>query len=181
MFLLNYLYFFIITYYGIKFLFQPSGIMKNPLNKEQDMLLNGPEMFWILTFSTGLLAFSAPGALDLMAVRLLVLEILCFIGLFIAKGRAIWGLPFVLYVIYLIWIITGIFYSRLWIPSLSKILLSTSYRSICVQRSQEQRSFSESRNRRTMGSFCHGHIFIYPSCRIPFISGCYLVRYSPCP
>lgn len=111
MFLLNYLYFFIITYYGIKFLFQPSAIMKNPLNKEQDMLLNGPEMFWILTFSTGLLAFSAPGALDLMAVRLLVLEILCFIGLFIAKGRAIWGLPFVLYVIYLIWIITGIFYS----------------------------------------------------------------------
>lgn len=111
MFLLNYLYFFIITYYGIKFLFQPSGIMKNPLNKEQDMLLNGPEMFWILTFSTGLLAFSVPGVLDLVAIRLLVLEILCFFGIFISKERTMWTLPLILYVIYLIWIIIGIFYS----------------------------------------------------------------------
>ena len=111
MYLLNYLYFLIITYYGIRFLFQPTGIMKSPLNKEQSMLLEGPEMFWILTFSTGLLAFSAPGALDLMAVRLMVLEILCFFGLFFAKGRAIWTLPFILYAIYLIWITIGIFYS----------------------------------------------------------------------
>jgi len=111
MYLLNYLYFLIITYYGIRFLFQPTGIMKSPLNKEQNMLLEGPEMFWILTFSTGLLAFSAPGALDLMAVRLLVLEILCFIGLFVAKKHAVWTLPFILYVIYLIWITIGIFYS----------------------------------------------------------------------
>lgn len=111
MYLLNYLYFLIITYYGIRFLFQPTGIMKSPLNKEQSMLLEGPEMFWILTFSTGLLAFSAPGALDLMAVRLMVLEILCFFGLFGAKGRAIWTLPFILYAIYLIWITIGIFYS----------------------------------------------------------------------
>lgn len=111
MYLLNYLYFLIITYYGIRFLFQPIGIMKSPLNKEQSMLLEGPEMFWILTFSTGLLAFSAPGALDLMAVRLLILEALCIIGLFLSKGRVIWSLPLIIYIIYIIWIILGIFYS----------------------------------------------------------------------
>lgn len=111
MYLLNYLYFLIITYYGIRFLFQPTGIMKSPLNKEQSMLLEGPEMFWILTFSTGLLAFSAPMGLDLVAIRLFVLECLCIIGLFVTKDRAIWTFPLIIYIFFLIWITIGIFYS----------------------------------------------------------------------
>lgn len=49
--------------------------MKYPLDKHRKMWLDGPERFWILTFSTGLLAFSAPIGLDLMAVRLFVLEL----------------------------------------------------------------------------------------------------------
>ena len=86
--------------------------MKSPFDKTVQMRLSGPEMFWCLTFSTGLLAFSAPAGLDLMAIRLMVLEILCFLGLFVAKDKPIWSYPLVIYVIYLIWIAIGCFYSQ---------------------------------------------------------------------
>lgn len=61
MYLLNYIYFLIITLLGLKFLTMKRGVMVNPLNREQKMVMDGPEMFWVLTFSTGLLALSAPG------------------------------------------------------------------------------------------------------------------------
>ena len=93
MYLLNYLYFLIITYLGIKFLYSGGEIVKSPFDRTVKMRLSGPEMFWCLTFSTGLLAFSAPGTLDLMAVRLMVLEVLCFLGLFVAKDKPIWSYP----------------------------------------------------------------------------------------
>lgn len=111
MYLLNYLYFLIITYLGIKFLYSGGEIVKSPFDKTVQMRLSGPEMFWCLTFSTGLLAFSAPGALDLMAVRLMVLEVLCVLGLFVTKDKPIWSYPLIIYVIYLIWISIGCFYS----------------------------------------------------------------------
>lgn len=111
MYLLNYLYFLIITYLGIKFLYSGGEIVKSPFDKTVQMRLSGPEMFWCLTFSTGLLAFSAPGALDLMAVRLMVLEVLCVLGIFVTKDKPIWSYPLIIYVIYLIWISIGCFYS----------------------------------------------------------------------
>ena len=91
MYLLNYIYFLIITLLGLKFLTMKRGVMVNPLNREQKMVMDGPEMFWVLTFSTGLLALSAPGALDLMAIRLMVLEIFCIVGLFICKRSPQWS------------------------------------------------------------------------------------------
>lgn len=108
--LLNYLYFLIISYFGVKFLFSHGEVVRSPFDKDTQLQLNGPEMFWCLTFATGLMAFSAPGALDLMAVRLLVLEILCFIGLFVVKDKPVWTLPLVIYCIYLAWVIIGCFY-----------------------------------------------------------------------
>lgn len=111
MYLLNYFYFFIITGFGIKFLFQQSGIVQHPLYKNQWLSFNGSELFWTLTFSTGLLAFSAPGALDLMAVRLLVLEIFCLLGLFMAKYKPEWGIVSICYIFYIIWLLAGLFYS----------------------------------------------------------------------
>ena len=76
------------------------------------MVLDGREAFWVLTFSTGLLAFSAPGALDLMAIRLLVLEILLMTGLFMSGRSPVWSLPLIVYVVFLGWIIIGCFYSE---------------------------------------------------------------------
>lgn len=111
MYLLNYLYFLIITFLGYKWLTGSGRTLTNPLNRGQKMWLDGPEMFWVLTFSTGLLAFSAPGALDLMAIRLLVLEVFCIVGLFIVQRKAVWSAAGVLYIFYLLWICFGLFYS----------------------------------------------------------------------
>lgn len=111
MYLLNYLYFIIITSFGIKFLFQRAGKVRHPLNKEQMLSFDGPELFWTLTFSTGLLAFSAPGVLDLMAIRLLVLESLCLIGLFVVKRKPIWSASSIFYLFYIAWLLIGLSYS----------------------------------------------------------------------
>lgn len=112
MILLNYLYFLIITFIGYKWLASSGGTMTNPLNKQEQMWLDGPERFWVLTFSTGLLALSAPAGLDLMAVRLLVLEVFCLIGLlFICKRKPQWTAATVVYAVFILWLVIGLAYS----------------------------------------------------------------------
>lgn len=112
MYILNYIYFLIITAFGLKFLFQKQGIVTHPFYKDQKLIFTGPELFWTLTFSTGLLALSAPGVLDLMAVRLLILEVFCLIGLFIVKNRPVWSVTSLLYLIYVLWLIIGLSYTE---------------------------------------------------------------------
>ena len=112
MILLNYLYFLIITFIGYKWLTSPGGTMTNPLNKQEQMWMDGSERFWVLTFSTGLLALSAPAGLDLMAVRLLVLEVFCLIGLlFICKRKPQWTAASVVYAVFILWLVIGLAYS----------------------------------------------------------------------
>lgn len=111
MYLFNYIYFVIITLLGAKFLFQQRCKVEHPLHKKKYLLFDGPELFWVLTFSTGLLAFSAPGALDLMAIRLMVLEVFCVVGLFIVKRKPVWSLAVVIYSVYMLWLVIGIAYS----------------------------------------------------------------------
>lgn len=112
MILLNYLYFLIITFIGYKWLTSSGGTMTNPLNKQEQMWMDGSERFWVLTFSTGLLALSAPAGLDLMAIRLLVLEVFCLIGvLFICKRKPQWTAASIVYVVYILWLVIGLAYS----------------------------------------------------------------------
>lgn len=123
---LNILYFLIISYYGYSFLRSDGRIVKSPFDKTQLIALSGPEMFWVLTFATGLLAFSAPLSIDLMAIRLLVIMIFCFIGFGIVKNQPVWTLPLKLYCIYFLWLVIGLFYS----PSVSygvRVILKYSY------------------------------------------------------
>lgn len=87
------------------------GVMTNPLNRVQKMVMDGPEMFWVLTFSTGLLALSAPAGIDLMAIRLMVLEVFCLVGLFICKRSPQWSLAIIFYLIYIIWLVIGLSYT----------------------------------------------------------------------
>jgi len=108
---LNLIYFLIITRYGYKFLTSDGRILKTPFDKDSYMYLDGPEMFWVLTFSTGLFCLSAPLGLDLMAIRLGVLEILCLFGLRYTANKPVWSAPIKIYAIYLIWILIGCFYS----------------------------------------------------------------------
>lgn len=108
---LNIIYFLIITAYGYRFLQSDCKIVKGALNSEQTYHYSGTELFWCLTFATGLLAFSANVGLDLMAIRLLVLEIFCIIGLTVARRKAVLSFPLKIYIAFLIWIVIGIFYS----------------------------------------------------------------------
>lgn len=109
---LNYLYFIVITYYGVKFLYASSVTMRHPLESTERMQLDGPEAFMVLTFSTGLLALSGGRiGVDMMALRLFVLEVLCFLGLFVAGRRPAWSTALVLYAVYLCWLAVGCFYS----------------------------------------------------------------------
>ena len=129
MYLLNYIYFLIITLLGLKFLTMKRGVMVNPLNREQKMVMDGPEMFWVLTFSTGLLALSAPGALDLMAIRLMVLEIFCIVGLFICKRSPQWSPAIVRCLVSnRVELFSG---SRIWIPGNFEIPLSSVNNAFC--------------------------------------------------
>lgn len=112
MYYLNYLYFLVITVLGFWFLYGSGIVVRHPLDRSQQMKLNGPESLWLLTFSTGLLAFSAAAfGFDLMAIRLFVLEALCVLGLFVSKNKPVFSAAIWMYVIYLAWIIIGCFYS----------------------------------------------------------------------
>ena len=109
---LNYIYFAFITVLGVIFLFSVGWSVRSPFDRSQKLRFNGTEMLWVLTFGTGLLAFAAPGAIDLMAIRLLALELLCIIGTIMAKNSIAWSLPLLVYAAYLCWIIVGISYSE---------------------------------------------------------------------
>ncbi len=108
---LNILYFLIISWYGVKFLRSDGKVLKGALNPELTFQYSGPELFWVLTFSTGLLAFSLDVGLDLMAIRLLVLEILCLWGLSIAKNKPVFTTPLKIYIVFLVWLVIGLFYA----------------------------------------------------------------------
>lgn len=111
MFALNYLYFLIITMLLLKYLQMRSKKVKHPLLQRTILAFSGPEMFWTLLFSTGLLALSAPAGLDLMALRLLTLEIFCLMCLCYAKGTPSYSLPIVIHIVALLWLVVGCFYA----------------------------------------------------------------------
>lgn len=108
---LNLIFFLLITWYGYKFLLSDGAIVTSPFDKKIYMQLDGPELFWVLTFSTGLFCLSAPLGLDLMAIRLGVLELMCIIGLKYTRNKPVWSFPIIVYSLYLLWILIGCFYS----------------------------------------------------------------------
>lgn len=108
---LNIIYFIIITVYGYRFLRSDGKIVKGAFNKEELYHFSGTELFWCLTFSTGILAFSANVGLDLMAIRLMVLEIFCLVGIRIATNKSIVSFPLKIYIVYLVWLVIGLTYS----------------------------------------------------------------------
>lgn len=111
MFALNYLYFLIISMLLLQYLRCRSMKVKHPLLQREILTFSGPEMFWTLLFSTGLLSLSAPAGMDLMALRLLSLEIFCLMCLSYAKGKPAFPFPVVCYIIFMLWLVVGCFYS----------------------------------------------------------------------
>ncbi len=124
---LNYIYFIIISVFSLKLLLQREGKVRSSFDKRRVLLFTGPELFLLLIFATGLLAFSTDlGGLDLMAIRLFVLELFCIIGLYIANRKIGINIPVILYLIYMLWLFIGLFYS----PSATygiRVILKYSY------------------------------------------------------
>lgn len=108
---LNILYALILAIYGYRFLKSDGKIVKGALCKDESFHYSGTELFWCLTFATGSIALSLDVGLDLMALRLLVLEIFCIIGLRISTNQAVISAPLKIYIAFLIWITIGLIYS----------------------------------------------------------------------
>ena len=108
---LNIIYFLILTGLGYKYLYSDGKVVKGALNPNMTFQYSGIEIFWCLTFATGVLAMSANVGFDLMAIRLLILEIFCIIGMTMAINRPVVNLPMKIYIAYLLWIFIGLFYS----------------------------------------------------------------------
>lgn len=105
------IYFVILTYYAYKFLTSDGRIVTSPFDKESKVKLDGPEMFWVLTFATGTVALSYPFGIDLMALRLFAIMSLCLIGLKYTRKKPVISFPLVVYFIYMAWIIYGLTYA----------------------------------------------------------------------
>ena len=123
---LNIIYFLLLSWYAYKFLTTEGKIVRSPFDKKDDLALTGPEMFWVLTFSTGVFAFSVPLPIELMAVRLMVIMLLCIIGFSYVDNKPIWSLPLKLYVTYLVWLFIGCIYGPSWGYGI-RVLLKYSY------------------------------------------------------
>lgn len=111
MVILTPIYFVLLTYYAYKFLTSDGRIVTSPFDKESKVKLDGPEMFWVLTFATGTVALSYPFGIDLMALRLLTIMSLCLIGLKYTRCKPVISFPLVVYFIYMAWIIYGLTYT----------------------------------------------------------------------
>ena len=108
---LNLIWFLILSYWSYKFLMMPYKEVAHPLDKKQKVIFEGPELFLVLMMATGLLSLSAPIGLDLSAIRLFALEAFCLIGLYKARHKPIWSATSVLYLLCLVWMCVGIFYT----------------------------------------------------------------------
>ena len=108
---LNIVFFIILVFFMGLFLLTDGRIVKNPLDRSQKVLLTGPEMYWVVVFSTGLLAFSYDLGIDLMAIRLLIIMVLCCVGFGIVKDSPILSKPLIIYLVYLAWLFVGCFYT----------------------------------------------------------------------
>lgn len=105
---LNIIYFAIIIHYALKFLRTTDSIeMAIPFtDKSQQMWCTGLEALLILLFATGLMGF-----LPILAFHLAFVEIICIFAIQRAPYNAIYSFPVKIFIIFLLWIIIGIFYT----------------------------------------------------------------------
>lgn len=101
----------IITFLGLsvwelKLLFADSVMMRLPYGSRQMMRLNGYEALVIIMFATAYI-----GLTPVLAIRLGFLELLCLIAILRCPEKKIISPPMIVFFVFLIWIIIGIFYT----------------------------------------------------------------------
>lgn len=112
---INIILFLILSYWGIKLLLTPQVTVIHPLDKKQKLIFEGTEAYLVLMMATGLFSLSATIGLDLSAIRLLLLEVFCLVGLSKVRHKPIWSGVSILYVLLLLWMCIGLLYT----PSVS--------------------------------------------------------------
>ena len=114
--IINTILFLVLTAALFLFLFSYSARIRDPLNSNRFMLLEGPEMFFILLFATGTLSLSSTigghgsDGINLQAIRLFSLEIALFLSLFVCSERPKMSLGIYLYIAYIVWICITLIY-----------------------------------------------------------------------
>lgn len=112
---INIVLFLVLNAYFFIFMMRYSARIKNPVNSSQYLLIEGTEMFFILLFSTGILALSsasggqgAGGGFNLQAIRLLLLEVALVMSLFFTVEKPKWGPVSIVYLIYIGWMLLSL-------------------------------------------------------------------------
>lgn len=90
----------------LKILYSEQVIMRLPYDKETRVGFTGPEAMIIL-----MMAAAWIGLGTMLAFQMAIMIIFCILGMIKSKNNMIISLPMTLYIIFLIWIIIGIFYS----------------------------------------------------------------------
>lgn len=99
--------FIVLSYLGYKYVLGEERVVGVPFDKQSQMLLSGQEMFVVLLFATGLFQCGM-----FISTRLIVLEVLCTILLMRTTKKINLPFPLILYIIYMLWLVIGCFYSN---------------------------------------------------------------------
>lgn len=90
----------------LKWLFADNVTMRLPYGSRAWMKLNGYEALVILVFSTAYI-----GLLPVLSLRLGFLELLCIIALFRNSNKIVISPPMILFFVFLLWTVVGLFYT----------------------------------------------------------------------
>lgn len=93
-------------YYSIKLLYSDSVIVKLPYDKERLLQCSGSEAFLIFIIATAWIGLS-----PVIAIRLGFLELMCILALIKCRNSLQFKFPFLIYSLFLVWVLIGIFYT----------------------------------------------------------------------
>src|SRR5574344_1740985 len=117
--IINILLFLALNIAMVVYMFRYSARLKNPLNSNKYLTLEGTEMFFVLLFATGTLAISGGGGgrgvgtgFNLQAIRLLFLEIFLVMVCFVSSHKPKFGIGSIAYIIYMLWLLYSMTYSQ---------------------------------------------------------------------
>lgn len=100
------LLFVILSVWQVKILYTPAIAIGNPVRLGKNMLCTGQEALLIALFATGFIGLS-----PVLSLRLAFLEILCIIAWFRDRNNPIFSIPLGLFIVFLLWIVIGLFYT----------------------------------------------------------------------
>ena len=103
---LSIIIFVVLSLWQLKICFTNQAIIKLPYGNRQLVSLPSYEMLAIVLFATAYI-----GLTPVLSIRLAFPEVLCVIGLMRCHNRAIISIPMILFIIFLLWVTVGIFYT----------------------------------------------------------------------